>query len=533
MSREIKFTGKTLDPTTARALADDVLIQGARPVAWWRRQGTELHNKFMDTVRISMENGEGIDKLTKRISGGVIDGVQVPGIMKAAKSNAEALGRTAVNKVTNEARLRTFESNDDVVKGIKQVSTLDNRTSVICVAYDGQTWSLPGYEPIPPSTLAFNGGPPRHFNCRSTLVPVLKSWEELGIPLKDLSPGTRASMDGQVPADQTFDAFLKKKGKSFQDKLLGATRARLWRSGKITLQQMLDFKGNPLTPDQLTELAKKRRARATAATIAAKPAVPQATPTPAEDVPEFTSQDMAERWVTENMVAPGKLASFTKGADRVGLRVAMQTTRNMEQRFGIKKANFIGDPGQHPSMRFRWSSKNNAAVHMESDSLLFKKIGVDRKKLQERIDRDQTPEYKAWHEKRNKGIFESLLRQAKEMDEPALVDAIQEAIDRKDWAWTVGDPHFTKAEEKIAQIFIHENGHRFHQVYRDKLNPILADLRKNSKRRYMWMRQTSEYGMSDDYEFIAEQFVRYVYGEKKRVYPPLYKFFKSVDKGSV
>ncbi len=262
MADVIPFTGKTLDPATSRAIADDVLVNGARPVDWWKRQGTDLHNKFMDTVRQSMEAGEGIDKMRKRISGGVIDGVQIPGIMKASKANAEALARTATSKVTNEARLRTFEDNKDVIKGMKQVSTLDNRTSVICAAYDGQTWALPDYEPIAPSTLAFNGGPPRHFNCRSTLVPIVRSWEELGIPAKELTPSTRASMDGQVPVDQTFDAFLKKKGKTFQDALLGPVRARLWRAGKVTLQQMLDFRGQPLSPEELLKLSAKRKARA-------------------------------------------------------------------------------------------------------------------------------------------------------------------------------------------------------------------------------------------------------------------------------
>jgi len=284
MAKEIPFNGKELDPTTAKVIVDDVLVQGARPITWWKRQGTDLHNKFMDTVRQSMEAGEGIDKLRKRIGGGVIDGAQVPGIMKAAKHNAEALGRTAVNKITNEARLRTFEANDDVVKGVKQVSTLDNRTSVICAAYSNKQWSLPDYTPIAPTTLPFNGGPPRHFNCRSTLVPILKSWEELGLPFKELTPTTRASMDGQVPADTTFDAFLKKKGTAFQDKLLGPVRARLWRSGKISLQQMLDFRGQPLSPEELLALSKKKRAAAagTAAVVAPPPPKYQNPQEPAE-----------------------------------------------------------------------------------------------------------------------------------------------------------------------------------------------------------------------------------------------------------
>jgi hypothetical protein len=58
-------------------------------------------------------------------------------------------------------------------------------------------------------------------------------------------------MDGQVPEDITFGAWLDKKGVTFQDKLLGKKRAQLWRDGKITLTQLVDFRGNPLTLSQL------------------------------------------------------------------------------------------------------------------------------------------------------------------------------------------------------------------------------------------------------------------------------------------
>jgi hypothetical protein len=50
--------------------------------------------------------------------------------------------------------------------------------------------------------------PPIHINCRCTLVPLLKSWEELGFEADELDVETRASMDGQVPAKLTYDDWL-------------------------------------------------------------------------------------------------------------------------------------------------------------------------------------------------------------------------------------------------------------------------------------------------------------------------------------
>jgi SPP1 gp7 family putative phage head morphogenesis protein len=267
MAKEIKFQGTELDANTQRAIATNVLIEGQRPLLWWRRQANDLHNKFMREIRTSLENGESTAQAAVRLTGGTVNGVEVSGILKTTKNNANTLARTALNKITNEARIQSFEANADVVKAMKQISTLDNKTSNICIAYDGQVWAnTPGKEPIPPSTLPFNGGPPRHFNCRSTLVPVLKSWEELGIDAKELSASTRASMDGQVPEDTTFDDFLKKKGTTFQNKILGVTKAKLWRAGKITLRQLVDFRGNPLTDEQLLALAQKKRAVTRAAT---------------------------------------------------------------------------------------------------------------------------------------------------------------------------------------------------------------------------------------------------------------------------
>lgn len=58
-------------------------------------------------------------------------------------------------------------------------------------------------------------------------------------------------MDGQVAASTTFEAFLERKGKAFQDEMLGKGRAQLWRDGTITLPQLLDLKGNPLTLAEL------------------------------------------------------------------------------------------------------------------------------------------------------------------------------------------------------------------------------------------------------------------------------------------
>lgn len=320
MAKDIRFTSKEIDDFTKKALADDVLIQGARPLSWWKKQSNDLHSKFMNEMRTSIENGESVQKAAVRVRGGTVDGVQVPGIMKSTKAQAATLSRTAINKVSNEARIESFAVNSEVVKGMKQISTLDNRTSVTCIAYDNQKWeNTPKHKPIEPTTLPFNGGPPRHFNCRSTLVAILKSWKELGIDAKELEESTRASMDGQVPADTTMDAFLKSKGKAFQDSILGKVKARLWRSKKLSLQQLVDFRGNPLSDEELLKLAKRARAAATATATAAAPApkAPVDVPNEPKEATRWqrTSWDDAPKYVTDAVNKSPPLSAVTDTND--------------------------------------------------------------------------------------------------------------------------------------------------------------------------------------------------------------------------
>ena len=90
-------------------------------------------------------------------------------------------------------------------------------------------------------------------NCRSTTTPVLKSWKELGIDLEEAPEGTRASLNGQVPASLTYSDFLRKQPVAFQDEFLGRTAGRLFRRGKLPLDRFVDRRGNQLSLDQLRQ----------------------------------------------------------------------------------------------------------------------------------------------------------------------------------------------------------------------------------------------------------------------------------------
>lgn len=231
-----------------KAVHSNVLIEGSPAADWWRGQEVAAKRRFTGAVRQGLLNGETNQQIISRIVGNA----EVPGEMDITRRHAAALVQTSVQAVANDGRRKTFEANADVLAGIRQVSTLDSHTSVVCIAYSGAKWNMK-YEPIGGSP-PYNGGTPRHFVCRSIEVPMTKTFRELGLDIDEAPVTTRASDEGQIDAKTTFDAFLKRKGKAYQDDILGEGRAELWRKGKITLRDLINGDGRELTLEELRRL---------------------------------------------------------------------------------------------------------------------------------------------------------------------------------------------------------------------------------------------------------------------------------------
>lgn len=59
---------------------------------------------------------------------------------------------------------------------------------------------------------------------------------------------------GTVPATTTYEQWLSRQSRSFQDEVLGPTRGRLFRTGRISLDKFVDRRGNELTLADLEDL---------------------------------------------------------------------------------------------------------------------------------------------------------------------------------------------------------------------------------------------------------------------------------------
>lgn len=223
-----------------RAIAGDIIIQGATQAGWWAKQEADTAFRFAAAVRQGLVAGETNAQIIQRVAGKA----GFPGVMEIARNNAAALVQTSVASVANEARMATFAQNEDLIARYRWLTALDSHVCEQCAALADQTWE-PGDESMP--------RPPLHFNDRCVLTPETKTWRELGIDLPEPPDGMRASRDGPVPASTTFREFLDRQSPAFQDEVLGPGRAALYRDGKITLADLVNGRGNPLTLKELRE----------------------------------------------------------------------------------------------------------------------------------------------------------------------------------------------------------------------------------------------------------------------------------------
>jgi hypothetical protein len=266
---ELKTVG--FSPTVLRELSRNTLIEGATLKEWWGTQAQKFRNNFQREMRMGIMANETNSDLIRRIRGRST-GKRVSyytekgdlryatefkgGIADLSTREAEALVRTSVQNVAQAARIENFKNNE-LVKGWAASVTFDIRTSDLCMSRSGNAWNKDG-SPMKGThtTIRFPGHSPWHFNCRTQILPVLKSWKELATKNKKFlkhESRLKVSMDGNVPADQTYDKWLKTKSKSEQIDALGKTRQELFQQGKLKSKDLVDQTGRSLTLEQLKD----------------------------------------------------------------------------------------------------------------------------------------------------------------------------------------------------------------------------------------------------------------------------------------
>lgn len=243
--RPINFEFVAPSDATLRAVVSSRPMQGRLLRDWWSGLETGSRTEIQRQLNLGLIQGESVPAIVRRLEG-TQAGRFGDGAFGRIRRNVESITRTAVNHVTTHAREETYKENSDFIKGVLIVATLDSRTTQICMSLDGRVFPVDS-----------GPRPPFHFGCRTGTAPVVKSLRELGLSSRDFPPGTRASMNGQVPATTTYGEWILEQPRSFQDEVLGPGRAELLRSGKITVEQFTDSKLRVRSLDELLSIAAK------------------------------------------------------------------------------------------------------------------------------------------------------------------------------------------------------------------------------------------------------------------------------------
>ena len=201
--------------------------------------------RIKDVVKKGMIENLAVNKIAKNVG----DSIDLP------SAQLKTLSRTAITETSSNVSNATYKLNEDVIDGYQYVATLDSRTSLICGRLDGKVFRLDDNRGV---------RPPQHFNCRSTTVPIVKSYEDLRDTkssriskrrLQRISKSKRASFDGQVPSEINYEKFLSQQDDNFKLAVLGnKRRVEIFNTGKLKFTQFSTKDGQLVSVGRLEEL---------------------------------------------------------------------------------------------------------------------------------------------------------------------------------------------------------------------------------------------------------------------------------------
>lgn len=247
---QARFPVASVVPAQVYAAAMSRPFQGRLLKDWASQIEADRMTKIREAVRVGYVEGQTASEIVRRIRGTRAEKF-ADGLLQRPRRDLMAVVQTAIGHTASVAREQFTQANQDIIKAERWVSTLDNQTSTMCRIRDRLQYEPVTHKPIGHKIPWLQGPGKIHWNCRSTSAPVAKSWRELGIPIDEMSPGERASMDGQVPAETTYSEWLQRQSAARQDQVLGPERGRLLREGGLRLEDFYTPTGKWLTMDQL------------------------------------------------------------------------------------------------------------------------------------------------------------------------------------------------------------------------------------------------------------------------------------------
>jgi SPP1 gp7 family putative phage head morphogenesis protein len=252
---------------------------GAQNLKGWLDQMalTDVEN-ITNAIKLGVINGESINTIVSRVVGSR-DNDFDNGALAITRRNLDTIVRTAINHATNSAREEIWKENEDIIDGLRWTSTLDGRTSAICRSRDGHIAPV-GNKEVPVGSKKLNpvdARPPAHPRCRSVMVAVFNGLGVIGkrpfvadgrtanqreidfqaeaklagVPLREYKKMWADRNVGRVTESVTYEEWLRGQSQKFKEEVLGKTKAKLFNTGKIKLNEFVDVRGKEMTLEQL------------------------------------------------------------------------------------------------------------------------------------------------------------------------------------------------------------------------------------------------------------------------------------------
>lgn len=214
--------------------------------------GAVRARRIQQHIAIGYTEGKTATQIVRELKGTKMAGF-ADGLVEMDRRNLQAVVQSALAHTAAHARDHVYDANSEVLKGVMWSATLDQKTTSECRIRDGKMYTL-DHEPMG-HKIPWKSGPGKiHWCCRSCSVPQVKGFAELlGLDGIDdtLPASTRASMDGQVADDTTYNDWLKRQSAARQDEVLGPVRGKLLRDGNLAPEKMYTNTGEYMTLDQL------------------------------------------------------------------------------------------------------------------------------------------------------------------------------------------------------------------------------------------------------------------------------------------
>jgi len=236
----------------ARRISEDIVLhtplhQNKTLEMGWKGIQANERKRIAQIIRKGIADGDTEAVIARNVRKG--------NVHKITRNQSRALTTTAMTSVHAQVDHAVYAANEKALKGWQYVAVLDGRTTQVCASRDGKVFAMDDRRYLPPA----------HYNCRSTTVPVVKSWDDLASlesvaqvrkrNLKKLSPRQRAFYDGQTPLKESYSAWLLRQPQKVQFRHLGDyQKVDLFNKGKLPLSKFVAPEGGTLGIRQLRKL---------------------------------------------------------------------------------------------------------------------------------------------------------------------------------------------------------------------------------------------------------------------------------------